>query len=311
MTTQKLQYILTKPNYIKFEETVLLLIYTQDNLIGFFHFLIAPKFLKEDFFNIVSKNIEIILVCNFGIEPRYRGKGIATQVYNYILQHWGEENQSITLPNIQFFGAKEYLKILSNINRSSLITIFDTKNLTHFWGNTLYPDEILWGHPEGIGIMENDIATKKFVEKFSHRPLKEAVELKLNIADFKITKSIKKIISLNNTEPLLDEYVSNLKSFKTNYFSKTFLALNSEEKVLGYIILFPLKPLATDNWGIYELNVSQVEAGIGSALLTEAVKFLNTKKCENLYTVTIPTESPNAILFYKKHKFTEIQKWLI
>lgn len=307
----KLEYILTKPNYINFDETTLLLIYSQERLIGFIHFFIAPQFLKENFFNTLSKDIDILLICNFGIDSEYRGKGIATNVFNYLIEYCKGEANHLSFRGIHFFGASEYLNILSNIKRNTIVTIFDTRNLSHFWGNALYPDEILWGHPEGIGILDNDIATKKFVEKFSRATLQQAVEFRLSLSEFKEDRKNKKIVSCDNTEAILGESIHNLKPFKTSYFSRTFLALSPYDEVLGYIIIFPLKATSTDDWGIYELNVLQENQGIATALLCEAVDFLKEKKCKNLYTVTIPSESPRAVEFYKKHNFKEVEKWLV
>lgn len=308
LTSEKLRYIITKPNYIKFEDTALLLIYSGDKLIGFFHYFLIPQVLRENFFDIFSKDLQIILICNFGIIASHRNKGIATEVMKYILNQYG--TPSIIYPTI----FKDDYTNMKGSNIPSCVAVFDTKNISNFWSNTLYPDEILWGHPEGIGINEDDLPTKRFVEKFSLLPLKTAIELKLypiTPNHFEQKKVAFNVIAVDNLEPRINENIDKLPSFNTKYYSRTFIALNKSKKVLGYIVVFPLKSHSNQEWGIYELNVGEKKKGIGSALLNESLKFLKSKKCKELYTVTIPAESQEALEFYKKFGFQEIQTWLV
>ncbi len=308
ITVEKLHYIITKPNYIKFEDTILLLIYLDNELIGFFHYFLIPDVLRENFFDIFSKDLQIILICNFGIVPSQRSKGIATEVMKYILNQYGKP--SIIYPTI---FKDDYTHLKGNTT-PSCVAVFDTKNISNFWSNTLYPDEILWGHPEGIGINEDDFPTKKFIQKFSLLPLKNAIELKL----FPITlyyaqkeKQEYHIVTSDNLEPRVNQTIDVLQPFNTKHYSKTFMALDKSNKVLGYIIVFPLKSYSNEKWGIYELNVGEKKKGIGSALLNESLKFLKNNGCKELYTVTIPAESQEALEFYKKFGFQKVQTWLV
>lgn len=308
LTVDILKYIITKPNYIKFENTSLLLIYIDDKLIGFFHYFVVPDFLRENFFNVFSKDLNIILICNFAILPVYRGRGIATEVMKYILNQYGDI--SLIYPGM---GEKDYLE-KEGLTTSACVAVFDTKNISNFWGNALYPDQILWGHPEGIGIQESDVPAKRFIEKFSLLPLKKAVELKLNlttISFYEYKKGLHNVIAVDNLAPQLNEHLNNLKPFSSRYFSRTFIITDSSEKIIGYLIVFPLKLASHDEWGIYEVNVAVKRKGIGSALMNEALKFLKGKGCKTLYTITIPDESESAVEFYKKFGFVECGTWLV
>jgi N-acetylglutamate synthase-like GNAT family acetyltransferase len=310
LTLSKFEHIITKPNLIPFDQTALILIYFNDTPIGFFHFLLAPNLLKQNFFNLSNPQEEVLLISCFAVSPQFRRRGIATNTLNYIIENYHTFfSSSSQPPKIELCIANSTLPKVRSL-RSPMI-IFDTKNISNFWSNALYPDEILWGHSEGIGIEKNDLETIKFVEKFFIRKLKTAIELKLDIEEFHFVEQKKEVITLTNTEPILGEKVEKLRAFHTSYPSKTFITLSEEGTIDGYIVVSPIKAENIVEWGIYELNTLQKGQKIGTALLNESIKFLKQIGCKILYTITIPEESPTASAFYTKHNFKEINEWVV
>lgn len=191
---------------------------------------------------------------------------------------------------------------LSDCKRIAL----DWQCMNPFYGNSEIPRQVIYGSPEGPGILESDAATVGFVEKFGFKKVGSIPHLQADLSKIPGWR-LPGFRRESNFLPFLDLPIQ--RGIKGGEEFESLFRVR-DKKVAGYITYFPLTK-TRNVWGIYRLEVSTTERGkgVGRLLLQSAMKRVRQLGGKFMDTVTIPVISPNAYNLYRRFGFREINHW--
>lgn len=217
-------------------------------------------------------------------------------------------------------GTELWHRGLERLKRSRQV-VLDGQCFNPFYGNSEGPFTPFWGTPEGVSIEWGDSATKKFLARKGFAPRFKAVQLALDLAGAAgppgragraLARQSIGLEVFERTYPELGKPLEVRRPMPAGLEFEVVAAIR-RGKVAGLISYYPMAPVRTGLFGIYEAVVLPEWRGksLGRRLLEAArgrMCSLGGASCEVL---TLPELSPTAHKLYAKEGFQPVQSWAI